>query len=253
MGVPVLLYQPKKFQDFGRSEIGRELLISNQCDAVLVGAVDLHCDERNLSTLMAELPFSSKAAIRPFDIAADGTLPGEGAVAVVLKRLADAQAQNNRIFAVIGAIGSSGRGKAHATVDDNVLAYQRSLNQALDDCHFSGRDIGLMETHGSGIPQQDDAEAKALNMVFGSRAQDSVRSIAIGALKPLVGHTGAVSGLASAVKTALCLHHQVFQPCQILSPPGVMRGKTVRFSFPINRLIGQKTVSMGLGWLVRRP
>ena len=75
-----------------------------------------------------------------------------------------------------------------------------------------------METHGSGVPAQDDVEIEALNQFFVPDISHPQTSIALSALKPLVGHCGAASGLASLAKAAICLYHQIIAPL-----PGFVR------------------------------
>ena len=90
-GGPSFVVSAEEASGLRAVEIAVRLLQSGQTDAMLVGAIDLTCDERNLATFFDRTAFSAKGVVRPFDSAADGTLPGEGAVALVLKRLADAQ------------------------------------------------------------------------------------------------------------------------------------------------------------------
>ena len=140
------------------------MLQSGELDAVLVGAVDLNCDERNLATLKPLLQFSPGGRVRPFDQKADGTLPGEGAVALVLKRADDALARNDRIYAIIKGIGSAaGAASGDTPFCADADSYRASMQKAFQSAGWTPDQIQLLETHGSGIPAQDQLEAQALH------------------------------------------------------------------------------------------
>ncbi len=211
LGGPSFVVSAEEASGLRALEIGAHLLQSRQLDAVLVGAVDLFCDERNLATLAPHLPFSANATVRPFDKFADGTLPGEGAVALVLKRSEDALADKDRIYALVQGIGSASGGGID-TAAPSAGAYRASLTQAMAEARIGCDAISLFETHGSGIPSQDRVEAESLHEVMGSGSVPMAKSTAIGTLNPLVGHTGAASGLAALAKTAISLHHQIIPP-----------------------------------------
>ena len=89
-------------------QVAVDLLQQNTADAMLVGAVDLAAEGRSVVRMDHFLPLSPTNTVRPFDASADGTLPGDGAVALVLKPLAQARIDGNRIYAVIRGIGSAG-------------------------------------------------------------------------------------------------------------------------------------------------
>ena len=207
-GGPSFVVSAEEASGLRAAEIGMRMLRADEVDSVLVGAVDLNCDERNLATLFSRLKPSRSQTVRPFDAAADGTLPGEGAVALVFKRLRDARADDDRVYAVIQGIGGAGQ-------DDQAnggKAYVRSLERAFKDARVPPSSIDLMETHGSGIPDQDRIEAHALHDFFDEGRGHSEKSIAVGTLKPIIGHTGAASGMASLVKAALSLFHRIVAP-----------------------------------------
>ena len=172
---------------------------------MLVGAVDLAADIRQILAGSNAGEFSQNGVIRPFDRAADGTLPGEGAAAVVLKRLDQAVAEKDRIYAVVTGIGNAGGRPGDAAETES---YAQALKQALQDADLSASQIDFVETLGCGIPARDRSEVQALQAVF----SDRTTPCALGATLPNLGHTGAAAGLASIVKTALCLYQQVIPP-----------------------------------------
>nr|MDA3832615.1 beta-ketoacyl synthase N-terminal-like domain-containing protein [Spirochaetales bacterium] len=188
-------------------EAGVRSLQQNETDAYLVGAIDLCGDVRNIITANQIRPFTKSSKIHPFDQSADGALPGEGATALILKRLDDAIKDGNRIYSVIKGIGSA----TSTGISTNLPpkeAYTLSLKQCFDDAEISPSSISLIETHGSGHPLEDNIESEVLNDFFANQKEPC----AIGSVKANIGHTGAAAGLASLVKAGLCLYQEIIPP-----------------------------------------
>ncbi|MBL7207256.1 MAG: hypothetical protein ISS67_01855, partial [Desulfobacterales bacterium] len=184
-------------------EIGVRSLQQNETDSVLVGAVDLCGDVRNIIIADKSRPFSKKDKISPFDQSADGTLPGEGAAALVLKRLDTAIKDKDRIYSIIKGIGNACCGGIDSD-PPSKKAYTLSLKKSFNDTGVEASSISYIETHGSGNLKEDNIESEALNEFFIGLKQPC----AIGSVKANIGHTGAAAGLASTVKTSLCLHQK---------------------------------------------
>jgi acyl transferase domain-containing protein len=187
-------------------------LASGRCDAVLAGGVH-HCHDVTLWSVFAQLrALSPSQRIRPFDCAADGLLIGEGTGVVVLKRLADAERDDDRVYAVIRGMGiaSDGRGSSlfHPEPDGQVLALQRAWQAAgLDPSEPNS--LGLLEAHGTATPAGDQAELTTLERVFGGSA---ARSAVIGSVKSMIGHAMPAAGIAGLIKAALATHHGTLLP-----------------------------------------
>jgi PfaB family protein len=195
-------------------EIGVRSLQQHEIDSVLVGAVDLYGDVRSVVVSNQIKSFTQKHNIRSFDASADGTLPGEGAAAVVLKRLDQAITDGDRIYCVINGMGKAGGSsvKIDSPSKDTVV---RSLKQAFQDAGVSPSTVSFVETHGSGNPIEDQIESEALVEVFDGNEP----SCAIGSVKSNIGHTGAAAGLASIVKTSLCLFQEIIPPLTNFETP----------------------------------
>ncbi len=230
-GGPSFVVSAQEASGLRALEISTRMLQNRQVDAMLVGAVDLACDERNLATFFKSTQLSSSGQVRPFDQSADGTLPGEGAVALVLKRLEDAHTDNDRIYAVVEGIGSASGGGT-GIQSSEVSTYCTSMSRAFENSRISPASVSLVETHGSGISEQDEIETQALHRFFASQDDYREHPMAIGTLKPLVGHTGATSGLASVAKTALSLFHELIPPSINYTSPGQDLWKEGRFYMP---------------------
>lgn len=204
-------------------EIGVRSLQQKEVDTVLVGAIDFAGDIRN--TLISHLftRLSKSNAISPFDISANGTLPGDGCAAIILKRLNDAIDDGDRIYCIIKGIGCSAGWNINPSTTSKY-AYIQSLKRSFKDANVLPKSISHIESHGSGIKQYDTVESEALIEFFPytENTMDrlpSKKSISLGAVKPSIGHTGAASGLASLVKSALCLYHHIIPPLSNFSTP----------------------------------
>ncbi|MFI1797993.1 beta-ketoacyl synthase N-terminal-like domain-containing protein [Streptomyces sp. NPDC020379] len=187
-------------------------LAAGRCDVMLAGGVH-HCHDVTLWSVFARLGALSRTErIRPFHRDADGVLMGEGTAVVVLKRLADAVRDGDRVYAVVRGTGVAGDGRAAALVNPDPDGQTRAVRQAwaaagLDPA--APGSIGLLEAHGTGTPNGDAAEMTTLRRVFGpAREPDAV----IGSVKSMIGHTMPAAGAAGLVKAALALHHQVLLP-----------------------------------------
>lgn len=213
-------------------EIAVRSLEQHETDTMLVGAVDLCGDIRSILSMNDVLPFSRTNQVKPFDKEADGTLPAEGAVALVLKRKDQAIEDKDRIYAIVKGMGSAGGGSiGHKEFKNGT--YSRSLDECFSDAGTRLDSISYIETHGSGVLLQDKTEADALCEFFkSSENHGSVNSIAIGSLKPVTGYCGAVSGLASVVKTSLCLYHEMIPPLVNYKKPIKNTWKTQTFHMP---------------------
>ncbi len=197
-------------------------LASGRCDTVLAGGVH-HCHDITLWSVFSQLRALSRTQrIRPFDRRADGILIGEGTGVVVLRRLADAYRDGNRVYAVIRGAGvsSDGRGGSlvHPDPAGQAVAIERAWRSAGLDPREPGS-VGMIEAHGTGTPAGDEAELTTLAQVFGSGAgsgagpsSGDTRAAALGSVKAMIGHTMAAAGVAGLVKAALALHHKVLLP-----------------------------------------
>jgi len=227
LGGPSFVVSSEEAAGLRALEIGTRALQQNEAEAFLVGAVDISGDVRNIILTHQVRPFSQNRQIRPFDKNADGTLPGEGAAALVIKRLDRAIADGDRIYAVIKGIGSASGGGID-TKTPSVDAYTRSLKHCCQDADIEPSTIGYMETHGSGIRAEDELESVALHEFFANQNGPC----AIGSVKPNIGHTGSASALASVVKTSLSLYHEIVPPLKNFITPENSFWHRANFHFP---------------------
>ncbi len=209
-------------------EAGVRALRAGELDTVIVGAVSVDGDPRALAVPELDRPYSGQAL--PFDTSAAGTVPGEGAAALILKRLDDAIRDGDRVYAVIKGLGFASGGGVDKTAPAPA-AYAAALREAYGEAQVDPSTIGYLETHGSGVPAEDAAEAEALTDFYGiSSAQ---LCCALGAVKPVIGHTGAACGLAGVVKTALALYQEILPPLMKISPLAELARAKRRFHIPL--------------------
>ena len=147
---------------------------------------------------------------KTFDASADGYGRGEGAGVVVLKRLAEARRDGDRVLAVIrgGAVAQDGR--TVGIMSPNGEAQADLFRLA---CRVSGvapRSVGYVEAHGTGTPTGDPVEVAALASVYG--AGRGGERCPIGSVKPSTGHLEGGAGVVGLIKAALALHHRVLPP-----------------------------------------
>ncbi len=185
-------------------EVAVRALQRGEIDRALVGAVDLAGDVRAVLATHEGRPF-----------AADGAVIGEGAAAVVLRRLEDAERDGGRVHAVIRGVGVTGG--AGSDIELSTEAYRAALTRAYWEAGIDPASVGYLEEHASGWPAEDEMEARALANFF--RPHLTIESCVLGSAKGDVGHTGAASGLASFVKACLCVEFQVLPPLRGVDRP----------------------------------
>ncbi|MBW4499557.1 MAG: PfaB family protein [Scytonema hyalinum WJT4-NPBG1] len=192
-------------------EVAQMLLSAGEVDAVLVGAVDLAGGVENILLRNQLGQINTGVNTLSYDQKANGWAVGEGAGAVVLKRQDTAKKEGNRIYAVVDAISFA---QQHSTSDDlqnrlttpDAAAVNSVCQQAFEIAGIKPTDIEYLEVCGSGISQEDEAEIKGLVQAY--PADKNGLNCAIGSVKANIGHTYVASGIASLIKTALCLYHR---------------------------------------------
>ena len=181
-----------------------------QFDAVLTGGVD-----RNMG-VESFVKFSKIGALspdgsRPYAEGANGFVMGEGAAIFLLKRLLDAERDNDKIYAVIRAIGGSSDGKGKGITAPNPLGQQRAIQRAWKNAAVSPASVGLIEGHGTSTPVGDLAEVNSLTTIFG-QFDLKPGSVALGSVKSNFGHLKSSAGAAGLLKATLALYDHVLPP-----------------------------------------
>lgn len=186
-------------------------LARRETDAMLVGGVHLSHDLTFWATFCQLGALSRTGVIRPLSQDADGILIGEGIGLAMLKRLDDAIADGDRIYAVIEGSGSSSDGRSSSLVAPSATGQLLALEKAWGQAGISREDIGLVEAHGTGTTAGDATELETLARFFGGPREQATTPV-IGSVKSMIGHAMPASGMASLIKTALSIYHGVLPP-----------------------------------------
>jgi amino acid adenylation domain-containing protein len=187
-------------------------LRSSQCDLALAGGVSLTLPTNTGHLYQEGSMLSMDGSTRTFDINATGTVFSDGAGVVVLKRLADAERDGDRIYAVIRGIGvnNDGANKASFTAP-SVDGQAAVIRMAQADAGIHPRSISYLEAHGTATPLGDPIEVEALRQVFESATSEK-QFCGIGSVKSNIGHTVIAAGAAGVIKTALALTDEWIPP-----------------------------------------
>ena len=189
-----------------------QALLTYQCDAALAGGVSIAVPQREGYLYEEGSIDSSDGHCRAFDIRAQGTVGGNGAGIVVLKRLADARAAGDVVHALIRgfAVNNDGAQKVGYTAPSiQGQAEVIALAQAM--AGVDADTVSYVEAHGTGTPLGDPIEVAALTQAF--RATTTRKQYcALGAVKTNIGHLDCAAGIAGLIKTVLALQHRQIPP-----------------------------------------
>ena len=178
-------------------DVAQLLLDSSEVDAVVLAAVDLSGGFENVLIRNRQTPINTGKATLSFDKKSNGWMIGEGAGAVVLRRIDSARKQTNKIYAMINGIAFS-KGQDKSSV-------QNACQKAFDIAGISSSDVDYLEVNASGIKEEDKTEISGLLDAY---KHSEHLKCAIGSAKANIGNTFAASGIASLIRTALCIYHR---------------------------------------------
>ena len=193
-------------------------LQAGQADVCLTGGTDTFNDIFMFTCFSKTPALSDSGQISPFSESCDGTLLGEGIGVLVLKRLADAERDNDRIYAVIKGMGTSSDGNSGAIYAPSAPGQAMALRRAYEESGVDPKTVEAVEAHGTGTRVGDAVEFKALKEVY-LEAGAVPQSCALGTVKSQIGHTKASAGAASLCKAAFSLFHKVILPTLHVSRP----------------------------------
>lgn len=185
----------------------------------LVGGVNLALrpDESVMMTQAGNLAHDGRSKFA--DAEADGFAPSDGVGVVVLKPLAEARADGDRIRAVIrgSAVSNNGR-TSDSLLVPSVAGQTHVLRWAYEDAGMAPSDVDYVEAHGSGSPTLDQVEFASLGKVLGTdRPTD--RPCYVGSVKTNIGYAEGAGSIAGLIKTVLCLEHRQIPPNLHLTTP----------------------------------
>jgi acyl transferase domain-containing protein/NAD(P)-dependent dehydrogenase (short-subunit alcohol dehydrogenase family) len=193
-------------------------LAAGTSDMVLCGGVDLHNGINDYLLFSGVHALSPSGLCKTFDSDADGIALGEGVACVVLKRLADAERDGDRIYSVVKSVAGSSDGRSLGLTaprkEGQILAVERAYARA----GVSPVDVGLVEAHGTGTVVGDRTELGTLTDSFVAAGAGPGRC-GLGSVKSQIGHTKCAAGLASVIKVSKALYHRVLPPTLNIKQP----------------------------------
>ncbi len=189
-------------------------LRSGESDLALAGGVSIFVPQKTGYLYQEGMMLSPDGHCRAFDAEGQGTLFGSGVGIVVLKRLEEAIADGDHIYATIkgSAINNDGAVKVSYTAP-SIEGQIAAISEALAMANIDPRTVSYVEAHGTGTPLGDPIEIAALTKAFrqSTNSQDN-NFCAIGSVKTNIGHLDVTAGIAGLIKTVLALHNKAIPP-----------------------------------------
>ncbi len=183
-------------------------LQQGKADLAIAGGVQAILNGRIYELRAEAMMLSPEGQCKTFDASADGYVRGEGCGVVVLKRLSQAQADGDRIWAVIRGSAVNNGGTSVGLTVPHVPALIQVMETALSDAGVKASDVDYLEAHGTGTAVGDPIELDAVADVYGrDRGED--RPILTGSVKTNIGHLESAAGIAGLIKAAMVLKHGV--------------------------------------------
>ncbi|MCK6525846.1 polyketide synthase, partial [Myxococcota bacterium] len=210
LGGPALVVDTACSSSLMATHLAIQGLLAGDCDAALVGGVDLLLSPMSYLLLCQARVLSPGARCRTFDRRADGYVPGEGAGAVVLRRLEDALADGDTVHALILGSAVNNDGRTMGITTPNAVAQREVVRSALRRAGVPPETVTLIEAHGTGTTIGDPIEVRGLREVFADVTERGV--IALGAVKSNIGHLHSAAGVAGLLKLVLALKKRQIPP-----------------------------------------
>lgn len=185
------------------------LLHARQVDAMICGASDRTMDPATYAKFSA-IGALSPSHSTPFDARANGFVMGEGAGALMLKRLGDAVRDGDEVFAVIRGIGGSSDGRGKGITAPSQRGQIQAIARAYNQAGYAASSVELVEAHGTSTKVGDATELSTLGTLW--TGLDAGDNVAVGSIKSQIGHLKAAAGMAGLLKVTMALHHATIPP-----------------------------------------
>jgi len=182
-----------------------------EIDMALAGGVTLYLTQKRYNLMEQAGMLTSSGKCRPFDDAADGTIPGEGVGVVVLRRLEDAVRDGDLISGVIVSSGTNQAGKTNGITAPSMQSQLELIEDVYRRGNIDPGTIQYVEAHGTGTRLGDPIEVEALVRAFQSSSRRG-QFCRLGSLKANLGHTTAAAGVAGLIKVLLSIEHRAIPP-----------------------------------------
>ena len=187
-----------------------EGLIEHHYDAVITGGIDRNMGAPSF-VKFCKIGALSATGTRPYAQGADGFVMGEGAALFLMKRLADAEKNGDKIYAVIRGMGGSSDGKGKGITAPNPVGQRFAVQRAWDIAGLPPGTVSYIEGHGTSTRVGDVVEVQSMADVL-KESHLPPNSVAIGSVKSNFGHLKSAAGAAGLLKAAFALHEKVLPP-----------------------------------------
>ena len=188
-----------------------QAIARGEIELALVGGVNAMLIPETFVTMCKGRFLAEDGHCKTFDAAADGYARGEGAGVLVLKPLANATRDHDKIYAVIRATGVNQDGRTSGITVPNPEAQAGLIRRVIGESGLRPEQIGYIEAHGTGTAVGDPLEMAAIGETLG-RVQGRTADLVVGSIKNSIGHLEAAAGVAGVIKAALTLHHRQLAP-----------------------------------------
>lgn len=206
-------------------------LANRDWDLAIAGGIDISLDTFEL------VGFAKTAALSPddmfvYDERARGFLPGEGCGFVILKRLADARRDGDKVYAAIRGWGISSDGKGGITAPSSK-GQSRALIRAYQKTTYSPHDLHFIEGHGTGTPLGDKIELQGIAKTMDHFGDVVDRQCGITSLKSIIGHTKAAAGIGALIKTTIAVNRRIIPPTAGCTKPNAIFENEAHGLYPV--------------------
>ncbi len=183
-------------------------LQQGKADLAIAGGVQAMLNSRIYELRADAMMLSPDGQSKAFDASANGYVRGEGCGVVVLKRLSDAEADGDRIWAVIRGVAVNHGGASSGLTVPHTPALVQVIETALSQAGIPPAEVDYLEAHGTGTAVGDPIEINAVADVYG-RGRDPDHPLLVASVKTNIGHLESAAGIAGLIKTALVVNRGV--------------------------------------------
>ncbi|HEY3366498.1 MAG TPA: SDR family NAD(P)-dependent oxidoreductase [Symbiobacteriaceae bacterium] len=191
--------------------MAKQALLLGECDYALVGGVNLNLHPWKYIGLSKSRMLSSDGQCKPFDINANGYVPGDGVGVLLLQRATDAMLTNNHIYGLIKGSSVSHSGKTLSISAPRGAAWKAVFLAAYEDAEVSPATVSYVEAGGSGTALGDPVEIESLARAFQPFTREP-HALHVGSLKPNIGHLEAASGVTAVIKVLMMMRNRQIAP-----------------------------------------
>lgn len=202
-------------------------LWAEECDTAVAGGLNVMTNSDIFSGLSRGQFLSKTGNCQTFDNDADGYCRGDGVGTLILKRLEDAEADNDRILGVVLDTATNHSANAVSITHPHAPTQEVLFQAVMDNSGVDPHDVSYVEMHGTGTQAGDGTEMRSVTNVFApvSRKGTRQKSLHLGSVKSNIGHGEASSGVTALIKCLLMLQRNRI-------PPHCGIKKTINQTFP---------------------